>query len=103
MILLPPRSTRTYTLFPYTTLFRAHLIAFVVDVAKDVTAAPDRLDIILAAARECELLPELADEDVDDLQFGLVHAAIEVVQEHFLGQRREIGRASCRERVCQYV
>src|SRR3546814_9444832 len=26
MILLPPRSTRTYTLFPYTTLFRSLLI-----------------------------------------------------------------------------
>src|SRR3546814_17630706 len=25
MIRLPPRSTRTYTLFPYTTLFRSHL------------------------------------------------------------------------------
>src|SRR3546814_18910791 len=24
MILLPPRSTRTYTLFPYTPLFRSH-------------------------------------------------------------------------------
>src|SRR3546814_19695621 len=24
MIRLPPRSTRTYTLFPYTTLFRSH-------------------------------------------------------------------------------
>src|SRR3546814_1522625 len=24
MILRPPRSTRTYTLFPYTTLFRSH-------------------------------------------------------------------------------
>src|SRR3546814_15826293 len=25
MILLPPRSTRTYTLFPYTTLFRSRI------------------------------------------------------------------------------
>jgi hypothetical protein len=35
-------------------------------------------------------LAQLADEDVDDLQLGLVHAAIEVVQEHFLGQRRAL-------------
>src|SRR3546814_1501580 len=27
MIRRPPRSTRTYTLFPYTTLFRSHLIS----------------------------------------------------------------------------
>src|SRR3546814_15299174 len=26
MIRRPPRSTRTYTLFPYTTLFRSHLL-----------------------------------------------------------------------------
>src|SRR3546814_20079986 len=28
MIQRPPRSTRTYTLFPYTTLFRSHIGAF---------------------------------------------------------------------------
>ena len=35
-----------------------------------------------------ELLAQLADEDVDDLEFRLVHAAIEMVEEHLLGQRR---------------
>jgi hypothetical protein len=39
-----------------------------------------------------ELLAQLADEDVDDLQFRLVHAAIEMVQEHFLGQRRALAQ-----------
>ena len=34
-----------------------------------------------------KLLAELADEDVDDLQFRLVHAAVEMVEEHLLGQR----------------
>src|SRR3546814_16516154 len=28
MLQRPPRSTRTYTLFPYTTLFRSHLYLF---------------------------------------------------------------------------
>src|SRR5207237_6802877 len=33
---------------------------------------------------------KLADEDVDDLELGLVHAAVKVVQEHFLGERRTL-------------
>ena len=39
-----------------------------------------------------ELLAQLADEHVDDLQFRLVHAAIEMVEEHFLGQRRALAQ-----------
>src|SRR3954471_23711502 len=56
-------------------------------LAQHVAAAPDGLDVVLALARIGELLPELADEDVDDLELGLVHAAIEVVKEHLLGER----------------
>ena len=39
-----------------------------------------------------QLLPELADEDVDDLQLGLVHATVEVVEEHLLRQRRPLAQ-----------
>src|ERR1700712_3033690 len=56
-------------------------------LAQHIATAPDGLDIIVSAAGEAELLAKLADEDVDDLQFRLVHAAVKVVQEHFLGQR----------------
>ncbi|MNY07295.1 hypothetical protein D3C86_1400940 [compost metagenome] len=45
---------------------------------------------MLAVRRRRQLLAQLADEDVDDLQFGLVHAAVQVVQEHFLGQGRAL-------------
>jgi hypothetical protein len=37
-----------------------------------------------------QLLAQFADEDVDDLEFRLVHPAVEVVQEHFLGQGRAL-------------
>jgi hypothetical protein len=37
-----------------------------------------------------ELLAQLADEHVDDLEFGLVHPAIEMVEEHLLGERRAL-------------
>src|SRR3546814_20339609 len=61
MIRQPPRSKRTDTLFPYTTLFRSHLF----DVVKpDAVALPGRLavhrdtaarrhQVGLAAGRQC--------------------------------------------------
>ena len=39
-----------------------------------------------------ELLAQLADEDVDDLHFRLVHAAIEVVEERLLGQHHSLAQ-----------
>ena len=39
-----------------------------------------------------ELLAQLADEHVDDLELGLVHAAIEMVEEHLLGERRALAQ-----------
>src|ERR1700759_4856508 len=59
----------------------------VVRLAKHVAAAPEGLDEVAAFGSVGELLAQLADEDVDDLQLGLVHPAIEMVEEHFLGQR----------------
>ena len=48
---------------------------------------------MLAAGRRQQLLAQLANEDVDDLELGFVHAAIEVVEEHFLGERRAFAQA----------
>src|SRR4029077_18235639 len=56
-------------------------------IAQHIAAAPDRLDIVVAIGCRRELLAALADEDVDVFDFRLVHPAIKVVQEHFLGQR----------------
>src|SRR3546814_11099918 len=80
MIRRPPRSTRTDTLFPYTTLFRSF--------ASDWLA----LQMLFRPLRPRRVL-------------GLT------VQGLFLRRQQEvahdygnqIGRASCRERVCQYV
>src|SRR5690606_34604147 len=44
-------------------------------VAQDIAPAPDGFDVVLAVRRRRQLLAQLADEDVDDLQLGLVHAA----------------------------
>src|SRR5579859_7261203 len=68
-------------------------LVHVMRLAQHIAAAPDSLDEIAAFGGVGELLAQLADEDVDDLQFRLVHAAIEVVQEHFLGQRGALAQA----------
>src|SRR3546814_14230540 len=108
MIRRPPRSTRTDTLFPYTTLFRSRL----------VEPAQCRLRILLRGQHldeERAGLRVLAQRLVDVLQVARDRAQgfgmdIEVVllsdledAQHLHRVRREIGRASCRERVCQYV
>src|SRR3546814_20152952 len=80
MILPPPRSTRTDTLFPYTTLFRS--------VEPPLPRrVPDRLE---RHGGE----PRLGRQLRRDLPVRQCDAAL---------RARQIGRASCRERVCQYV
>ena len=54
---------------------------------RSVTAAPHGLDVVLAVRGVGELLAQFADEDVDDLQLRLVHAAIEIIEKHLLGER----------------
>src|SRR5689334_15083239 len=56
-------------------------------LAQHVTAAPHRLDVVLAGGGVGEFLAQLADEHVDDFELRLVHAAVEMVEEHLLGER----------------
>ena len=56
-------------------------------IAQSIAAAPDGFDVVGAAAGVAQLLAQLAYEHVDDLEFGFVHAAIEVVEEHVFGKR----------------
>src|SRR3546814_7872270 len=63
MIRRPPRSTRTDTLFPYTTLFRSHLIA----------ASPIMLATLEKYADQlcegwCEQSPDRSEEHTSELQ-----------------------------------
>src|SRR3989344_2044756 len=60
--------------------------------AQHVAAAPHRLDVVLAAG-VVELLAQLADEHVNDLELGLIHAAVEMIEEHLLGQRSALAQA----------
>src|SRR3546814_17850768 len=98
MIRRPPRSTRTDTLVPYTTLFRSPL------------TCGDRMDAIIAALGlffDLKVLAIIAVASAFGLFVGAMPGlsatmatALLVPVTFFMGQ---IGRASCRERVCQSV
>src|SRR3546814_20316794 len=101
MIRLPPRSTRTDTLFPYTTLFRS-LLAVAdhhdhrFDVVGDDVAGP------LDRTGERRSTPGREAVDLGHQLAALV-IRIEAVASHLVTAAEEIGRASWRERGCKYV
>src|SRR3546814_15671248 len=121
MIRRPPRSTRTDTLFPYTTLFRSvgettRLFRYLQD-----SKAPNQYLIIGSGPHGAFLRRRgLANLSFGDLQLGDARyngqddGFVKLFQawfDHYLrggkdtlvDMPKEIGRASCRERGCQYV
>src|SRR3546814_20443480 len=122
MIRRPPRSTRTDTLFPYTTLFRSVVAASASAVAAfaapqavqafpvpDVQAQPvatmDRKPRLITRLKD--LFEDVAGFDLADadsganfIELGLGSLMLTQVA---LQLQKTIGRASGRERVCQDV
>src|SRR3546814_16150922 len=118
---LPPRSTLTDTLFPYTTLFRSARPCYT------VTATFPGLLLLLftghaeCRGRRCIEARELPRHDhaeqmmaaviAPDSACGADCASPAAGHDQASGRicgksstsRMQIGRASCRERVCQYV
>src|SRR3546814_18114707 len=118
---LPPRSTRTYTLFPYTTLFRSSVPSSIVgDKAGILISIGIEWGILVScagvamgamasfvinahASRPCPCTkpiwapPSPSQGGTGDMRIYLV--VIDESPEASV----EIGKASCRERVCQYV
>src|SRR3546814_12463738 len=120
MIRRPPRSTRTDTLFPYTTLFRSlgfeyffgfiggdldqwhpRLYRGITPLDGNVLPEGETLDHVLAddAVRWLRNQNAAAPDKPYLLYLapGTTHAPHQVPAEW------KIGRASCRERVCPYV
>src|SRR3546814_15072666 len=120
MIRRPPRSTRTDTLFPYTTLFRSERVLSILDelnersenarwfpwaigssgplyllqnIRADMKGMGFQFDDVVLHTMRHTCASRLADNGIDlvSLRDWLGHSDI------------KIGRASCRERVCQYV
>src|SRR3546814_16953215 len=117
MIRRPPRSTRTDTLFPYTTLFRsiaAHYRWRKRRVRRWVHGAVDagaRQLLVLGTGFDA-LGPCMAARHPSLRVLELDRDATIAIRKHALRAcgiaqprlaLREIGRASCRERVCQSV
>src|SRR3546814_21181346 len=109
MLRRPPRSTRTDTLFPYTPRFRSEVIAF---GDWEGVRFPTTLSGSRAVAGTLGLsVLALADAEGTSLQEALVRFGCDPAAIAGEARRRdsvaafveEIGRASCRERVCQYV
>src|SRR3546814_19934767 len=108
MIRRPPRSTRTDTLFPYTTLFRSfghrlddRLRNEVGDklLEREIARRDDPRRIACRQReREARAWLEQVNHDEPDRER---HDRGPDKPAHRL--RAEIGRASCRERGCQYV
>src|SRR3546814_16286785 len=132
MIRRPPRSTRTDTLFPYTTLFRAlsdppevpglpvsivAVVGLVMNIAAFLLLRSGAKESINIRGAYLEVMADMVGS-IGVLVSGLVTLAfgwryadpvigvaigLFVLPRAFNLGRHEIGRASCRERVCQYV
>src|SRR3546814_12055890 len=138
MIRRPPRSTRTYTLFPYTTLFRSQILEAFRWLAisgagynQKCTWHEQKLSHLLSRGysnnpfHSHELKPILSLKDLKSrFQYALLAGGydfygkwredvgyqlgktLKIDAPHRANSYRDIakhGRASCRERVCQYV
>src|SRR3546814_21024462 len=110
MIRRPPRSTRTDTLFPYTTLFRSLVFLGTRPACRRRESLRQRGLAIAAGGVELRLGQPLHAGKVGSvilflffrpaLETPAVRADIDICA---YMEYIQIGRASCRERVCQYV
>src|SRR3546814_13495404 len=94
MIRRPPRSTRTDTLFPYTTLFRSQHER-PEQQQRGAQAAARRAIRLGGTAFVAD--DEFIADDIVPLDLRIIRAGTGGLVE------RKIGRASCRDSVCQYV
>src|SRR3546814_10988769 len=114
----PPRSTRTDTLFPYTTLFRSHQRSFDPLPLAGQFARAQRGGDAERRVEECAEAWPLRGHEQRTFAWGALHIFLRNLE---IGERirftvhvverafgpaallePQIGRASCRERVCQY-
>src|SRR3546814_20173998 len=113
MIRRPPRSTRTDTLFPYTTLFRSlevldllHRRDVVRRIAADAVVEVGEVPALVRADVHAHVVGQLVVPAARPRRMRLVVARVRdaaVPYRHGVVVLGEIGRASCSERLCQDV
>src|SRR3546814_12963271 len=112
----PPRSTRTDTLVPYTTLFRT--LALIAGALETAVKQPQNLnargDLLLGSALAGIAIDNCGTAVAHNVSHALAGLApvhhglatalgLEATLAWSVEAEAEIGRASCRERVWQYV
>src|SRR3546814_15745703 len=113
MIRRPPRSTRTDTLFPYTTLFRS-TAANVADVTQVDKLLHGKENMVGADAGYTgvekrpehegrEVIWQIAARRSTYKKLSKRSALYKAKRKIEKSKAQESGRASCRERVCEYV
>src|SRR3546814_19734536 len=100
MIRRPPRSTRTDTLFPYTTLFRSILYRLRGEPPFALMYISHNITKFGHTAAQLVNSPEWAQTLIHPADQGKIDDAMVRVLNR---DTAEIGRASCRARVCQNV
>src|SRR3546814_11658920 len=116
MLRRPPKSTRPATLFPYTTLFRDVLGAFQGGIGVLLAARLGYLAIFENEKYELEaesnrvnlsLIPPrrgwILDRHGAALASNRADFRVDAIPARMTNVAQEIGRASCRERVCEDV
>src|SRR3546814_18642079 len=102
MILLPPSSTRTDALFPYTTLFRSHRQGG--QRGRRVAGGSRRDPRSPQGSRRAQRRPDRAAMvDTAASQIASLTTKVSADTKRMATRDNQIGRESCRERVCQYV
>src|SRR3546814_3377126 len=91
MIRRPPRSTRTDTLFPYTTLFRsppAQRQPFIEALSAMTDPADSQVRIVIAVRADfyaaCAQEPWLAERFTDNQEIGRAHVRTPVTNAHLV-------------------
>src|SRR3546814_10972036 len=108
MIRRPPRSTRTDTLFPYTTLFRSN-ISNIILASPDIDRETFERDIeeeVLSARRVAvgrRITAYVSRADRALAASRAIHGYPRPGSPYCFNPFEEIGRASCRGKGCQYV
>src|SRR3546814_11227095 len=97
MVRRPPRSTRTYPLLPYTTLFRSLPLVDVMRLAPGGRSITTRPDAAAVSRAECDALPgreePLIPAYIDDLSRGVAE------DRHRRSEARPVGQecvSTCR-------
>src|SRR3546814_13383912 len=109
MIRRPPRSTRTDTLFPYTTLFRSTCRPSTCCSTSARKAWSESGRVTWKGCPQHHENSDYPGARRQQAHQGQEHRRLLRQADDFLCARggarlwAEIGRASCRERVCQYV